>query len=224
MINITNPLITEYVQSHYRALNPMLHQIRNYAEEKHIPVILPETEMLLLQLLRWRMPKRILEIGTSIGYSSACFATVCEGSRVLTIENDPNMFERAVETLEDLGLTERVHVFLGDGEEVMERLLYKTNIEGLDHFDFIFIDAAKSHYRRFWDVAEKLVKKGGLIVCDNTLMNGRTVSDKYDRLRKHRTNIAQMRDFLNYISGLQHVDTAILPVGDGISISIVNKP
>jgi predicted O-methyltransferase YrrM len=113
---------------------------------------------------------------------------------------------------------------LGDGEEVMERLLYKTNIEGLDHFDFIFIDAAKSHYRRFWDVAEKLVKKGGLIVCDNTLMNGRTVSDKYDRLRKHRTNIAQMRDFLDYIHGLPHVDTAILPVGDGISISIVNKP
>ncbi len=224
MDNITNPLVTEYIESQYRSLNPMLEQIRNYAEAHHIPVILKDTEMLLLQLLRWRSPKRILEVGTSIGYSSACFATVCESCRVLTIENDPVMFERAIETLEDLGLTERVHVFLGDGEEVMERLLYKTNIEGLDHFDFIFIDAAKSHYRRFWDVAEKLVKKGGLIVCDNTLMNGRTVSDKYDRLRKHRTNIAQMRDFLAYICSLPHVDTALLPVGDGVSISTINKP
>ena len=223
MENITNPEISEFINSYYKPINEELGHIRDYAEENHIPIISKETEMMLLQILRYGQPKRILEIGTCIGYSAACFAAACESSRILTVEKNKDLFEKAVELLEDLGLTERVHIFLGDGEEVMERLVYKTNIEGLDHFDFIFIDASKSHYLRFWEVAEKLVKDGGMIVCDNTLMNGRTVDDKYDRLDKHKTNIVQMRDFVDYICKLPHVTTALLPVGDGLSISIVSK-
>ncbi len=122
-----------------------------------------------------------------------------------------------------MGVSDRVHVLFGDAEEVMTSLLHKTNIQGLDYFDFIFIDAAKSHYRRFWDQAIKLVQNEGMIICDNTLMNGRTVSDKYDHLKKHRTNISQMRDFLDYITDLEGVTTTVLPIGDGISMSVVTR-
>lgn len=221
--NITNPLVEEYINKYYKPLNEQLHHLREYAEENHIPIILRETESFLLQLLRWNSPKRILEIGTSMGYSASCFATVCEGSRILTVENNEEIFERAVETIGDLDLSERIHVFLGDGVDVMERLIYKTNVEGLDQFDFIFIDAAKSHYRRFFDVALKLVKDKGMIVCDNALMNGRTVSDTYDRLNKHKTNMTNMREFIDYITTMKGVITTLIPVGDGLTLSIVNK-
>lgn len=223
MIHITNNVVTEYINKYYKPLNEDLGILRKYAEEKNIPIILKETEEFLLQLFRWRRPSRILEIGTSIGYSAACFSVLSPSSRVLTIENKRDVFDQAVENLEDLGVSERVHVLFGDAEEVMNNLLHKTNIQGLDYFDFIFIDAAKSHYRRFWDEAVKLVQNDGMIVCDNTLMNGRTVSDIYDNLRKHKTNISQMRDFLDYINNLEGVTTTILPIGDGISMSVVKR-
>jgi len=223
VIHITNNVVTEYINKYYKPLNDDLGLLRKYAEEKNIPIILKETEEFLLQLIRWRKPKRILEIGTSIGYSAACFSVLSPTSRILTIENKREAFDQAVENLEDLGVSERVHVLFGDAEQVMTSLLHKTNIQGLEYFDFIFIDAAKSHYRRFWDEAIKLVQNEGLIICDNTLMNGRTVSDKYDHLRKHRTNIAQMRDFLDYITDLEGVTTTVLPIGDGISMSVVTR-
>ena len=223
MIHITNNVVTEYINKYYRPLNDDLGLLREYAEEKNIPIILKETEEFLLQLIRWRKPNRILEIGTSIGYSSACFSVLSPSSRILTIENKRDVFDQAVENLDDLGVSDRVHVLFGDAEEVMASLLHKTNIQGLDYFDFIFIDAAKSHYRRFWDQAIKLVQNEGMIICDNTLMNGRTVSDKYDHLKKHRTNISQMRDFLDYIRDLDGVTTTVLPIGDGISMSVVTR-
>jgi predicted O-methyltransferase YrrM len=223
LIHITNNAVTEYINKYYKHLNEDLGLLRKYAEEKNIPIILKETEEFLLQLIRWRKPDRILEIGTSIGYSAACFSVLSPSSRILTIENKREVFDQAVENLEDLGVSERVHVLFGDAEEVMNSLLHKTNIQGLDCFDFIFIDAAKSHYRRFWDEAIKLIKDDGMIVCDNTLMNGRTVSDKYDNLRKHRTNISQMRGFLDYITDLEGVTTTVLPIGDGISMSVVKR-
>jgi predicted O-methyltransferase YrrM len=223
VIHITNNVVTEYINKYYRPLNDDLGLLREYAEEKNIPIILKETEEFLLQLIRWRKPNRILEIGTSIGYSSACFSVLSPSSRILTIENKRDVFDQAVENLDDLGVSDRVHVLFGDAEEVMASLLHKTNIQGLDYFDFIFIDAAKSHYRRFWDQAIKLVQNEGMIICDNTLMNGRTVSDKYDHLKKHRTNISQMRDFLDYIRDLDGVTTTVLPIGDGISMSVVTR-
>lgn len=223
MKNITNDLVTEYINKFYKPLNEDLGLLRHYAEENNIPIILKETEELLLQILRWKQPKRILEIGTSIGYSSACFSVISPASRILTIEHKREVFDEAIENLEDLGVSERVHVLFGEAEEVMENLLHKTNIQGLDYFDFIFIDAGKSHYRGFWDEAIKLVQDGGMIVCDNTLMNGRTVSDKYDHLKKHRTNISQMREFLDYISNLEGIDTTVLAIGDGLSISVVKR-
>lgn len=223
MIHITNDLVTEYINKYYKPLNEDLGLLREYAESKNIPIILKETEEFLLQLFRWKQPNRILEVGTSIGYSSGCFSVLSPTSRIITIENKREIFDEAVENLEDLGVSERVHVLFGDAEEVMSNLLHKTNIQGLDYFDFIFIDAGKSHYRRFWDEAIKLVQNGGIIVCDNTLMNGRTVSDEYDNLNKHRTNIAQMRDFLEYINDLEGVTTTVLPIGDGISMSVVTR-
>jgi len=222
MKNITNQHVTDFINNYYKPLNESLDHMRAYAEENRIPIIQRDTEQLLLQFIKIKKPKKILEIGTAIGYSAACFAMAAEGSRIVTIESNADTYDQAAENLADFGLSDRVQVMLGDGEEVMQKLLHKTNVEGLDQFDFIFIDASKSHYRRFWDVAIKLIKDGGVIACDNILMKARTVSDEYDPEGKYRTNIRSMRDFVEYITDLDNVDTAILPVGDGVSISIVH--
>lgn len=222
MKNITNERVTDFLNSYYKPLNESLDHMRAYAEENRIPIIQKDTEQLLLQLIKIKKPKNILEVGSAIGYSAACFAMAGETAKIVTIESNRDIFDQAVENLADFGLSDRVQVMLGDGEEVMQKLLHKTNLEGLDYFDFIFIDAAKSHYRRFWDSAIKLIRDGGVIACDNILMKARTVSDEYDPEGKYKTNIRSMRDFVEYITDLENVDTAILPVGDGVSVSIVD--
>ena len=102
-------------------------------------------------------------------------------------------------------------MFCGDGEEVI------NNLD--EQYDFVFIDAAKSHYRRFWDAALKHCTDGAVIVSDNVLFKARVVSDKYDETGKYRTSIRRMREFVEYITGVDYADTSILPVGDGIAIS-----
>ena len=87
----------------------------------------------------------------------------------------------------------------------------------------VFIDAAKSHYREFWDLAVPLCKDDAVIICDNILMKGMTASDEYDKGRRYKTSIRKMREFVIYINSLDYADTCVLPVGDGVSISVIDK-
>ena len=90
-------------------------------------------------------------------------------------------------------------------------------------FDVVFIDAAKSHYKAFWDLAMPLCNDEAMIICDNVLMKGMTASDEYDPGKKYKTSIRKMREFIQYITDLPYADTCILPVGDGVSISVIDK-
>ena len=90
-------------------------------------------------------------------------------------------------------------------------------------FDIIFIDAAKSHYREFWDLALPLMAEHCMVICDNVLMKGMTASDEYDTKGRYKTSIKRMREFIEYINSLDYADTTVLPVGDGVSISIIDK-
>lgn len=87
----------------------------------------------------------------------------------------------------------------------------------------MFIDAAKSHYKAFWDLAMPLCNDEAMIICDNVLMKGMTASDEYDPGKKYKTSIRKMREFIQYIMDLPYADTCILPVGDGVSISVIDK-
>ncbi len=221
MSNITNDKVVEFVNGYYVPLSEELAAMRAVAEERHIPIILRDTETLLLNLIRIQRPNRVLEIGSAIGYSSACFATAMGDGRVITIERDEDMYEEAVENLAALGLSERVHVLKGDALERMERLSVQMHTEGLAPYDFVFIDAGKSHYKEFWDAAMKLTQKGSVIVCDNVLFHGRTVSDEYDPDGKYKTNIRKMREFVDFLMDFEGADTSLLSVGDGLTISIL---
>ena len=96
-------------------------------------------------------------------------------------------------------------------------------LDNEEKYDILFIDAAKSHYREFWDLALPLMKDESMVICDNVLLSGMTASDEYDERGRHRTSINKMRDFILYINSLDYVETAVLPVGDGVSISLIDK-
>ncbi len=213
-MNITNDIITAYIDTFYKNDNRELQELRGFAEKHGVPIIQKDTEGLLLSLLKIKKPDNMLEIGAAVGYSACCFADVC-GCRVLTIEADKDMSNIALNNVKNLGLDDKVDVIHGDARNVMSGLSMK--------FDAVFIDAAKSHYREFWDMAVPLCKDEAMIICDNILMKGMTASDEYSRGRRYKTSIRKMREFVIYINSLDYADTCLLPVGDGVSISVIDK-
>ncbi|MCQ4635899.1 O-methyltransferase [Anaerovorax odorimutans] len=212
-MNITNDKVTAYIDGLYHPLNEQLAALREEAEKAGVPIILRDTETFLLNLLRIRKPLTILEIGTAIGYSAACMAVTCPSSRIITIEADAQACMEARENLEKMGLSDRVEVLYGPGQVVLDQLL--------GPFDFVFIDASKSHYRTFWDKAVPLCCSDAMIICDNVLMKGMTVSEEYDPRQKHKTHIRNLREFLTYITQTNCADTSVLPIGDGVSFSVL---
>ncbi len=210
-MNITNNIIRAYLDTLYVNKNQKLNELREFAEKEKVPVILKDTEELLLQLFRIKKPAKVLEIGTAVGYSACCFANACD-CQVVTIEADDEMAELAELNIRNLGFENRIRVLRGDAREVMTGLNEKE-------FDVVFIDAAKSHYLSFWNLALPLCRPDAVIICDNVLMKGMTASDEYDIKGKYNTSIRKMREFLVYIN--EQAETSVLPVGDGISISLI---
>ena len=167
-MNITNSIISAYIDKLYKNENPQLVELREFAEKNHVPVILRDTEGLLLQLLNIKKPVHMLEIGAAVGYSASCFADGC-GCRVTTIESNPEMYEVAKTNISEMGFADRVDVRFGDAREVLFQIAAE-NSDDPEIFDAVFIDAAKSHYREFWDLAMPLCKQDAMVICDNVLM------------------------------------------------------
>lgn len=213
---ILNPVVRDYIYSSYRPLTPELEALRTKGEEDMISIILPETEMLLSVLLRLRKPEKILEIGTAIGYSAVYFAQSLPEAKVVTIERDEYAFAAARENIRKAGCENRIEVLLGDGQEQIEKL----KDMGETGFDFVFIDAGKSHYRRFLDGALSVCSPEAVIVSDNILQRGMTAFDGYDEKGKHKTNIRRMREYVEFITSCTCLSTSILSAGDGVAVSI----
>ena len=213
-MNITNDIIGAYIGDLYVNDNNKLMELRAFAEEKHVPIIQKDTEGLLRALLKLKKPAIVLEIGTAVGYSSCVFADCC-GCRITTVEADENMADIAETNIAELGFGDEIKVLRGDARQVLEGL------QG-EKFDVAFIDAAKSHYREFWDLIIPLMNRDGLIICDNILMKGMTASDEFDTRGRYKTSIRKMREFVQYINNLDYADTTVLPVGDGVSVSVLD--
>ena len=188
--NITNGEVTNYINGFYKPLNQQMEALRKSAEENHIPIILKETESFLEFVVKATTPRRILEIGTAVGYSAAFFA--CLGADVVTVEKSEEMAGIAAGNIKRLGLEEKVTILTGDGEEAI-----RQNMKKGDLFDMVFIDAAKSHYKRFLDASLPFCHENTLIVSDNVLLKGATASDSLDIKGRFKTNIKRMRQYLD---------------------------
>lgn len=221
-MNITNDIITAYTETFYRSGSEELARLREFAEKEHVPIISRAAEDLISCLLSIKRPSRLLEIGSAVGYSASCFVSCC-GCRVDSIEADREMYEAAASNTRALGYGDMVSIHHGDARDLLKAPHESGICEKGELFDAVFIDAAKSHYREFFDLCMPLCANDAVIICDNILMKGMTASDEYDTGRRYRTSIRKMREFVRYINGLSYTDTCVLAVGDGISVSIIDR-
>lgn len=216
--NITNDIVTEYINGFYQPASPELETLRLEAEAEKVPIILKETESFLRVMLSIAAPKRILEIGCAVGYS-AMFFTAVTGAQVVTIEKDPEMAAKASANIKRLGYEDKIRIVEGDGEEGVNALFE----QGEEPFDMVFIDAAKSHYRRFLEASWKLCRQGTVVISDNVLFKARIASDIYDPTGKHKTNIKKMREYVDFITSDPRMETSIIACGDGVSVSKIKN-
>ena len=212
---IINEKVTEYLDSFYHSPDDALGILRAEAEAEGVPVILRDTERFLTILVKILRPSRILEIGTATGYSSICLAKSAGAStEIITLEKEQELASRAVSNIHKLGFEEQIRVIAGDA------LVHLPELDG--PFDLVFIDAAKSHYDSYWDLSFPLCRPGSVIVCDNVLLRGSVTDEGYDSSpRRHRTSIRKMRTFTEKITWDPAVETTVMTIGDGLSVSYV---
>ena len=183
------------------------------ALENHIPILMDDTLETMKEILIENKPKRILEIGTAVGYSASQFVRYAgeQLEIVDTIELDEQRAKEAIENIEKIGIRDKINVIIGNAVEVLPTLNEK--------YDMIFIDANKGKYPIFLQEAIRLSNKGTVIVADNILYKGYVMSD-YNK-HKQRTAVRHLREYIAEALENPILDTKILEVGDGLAISKV---
>ncbi len=211
MAMLTPDLIEKYVYSLYRQKNSQLTEMRQYAEDNLVPIITRDAERLIYTLCAIKKPEKILEIGTAIGYSAICYGIAAPEAEITTIEVRERSVFKARKNIEKIGFEDRIKVICGKAEEVL------PEIEG--EFDIIFIDAAKGQYRKFFDLCEKNMSRGTLIISDNVLYKGMPCDESYIDERRNKTIARRMQDYLSFLFEDERFETSLLAIGDGIALS-----
>ena len=187
-----------------------LQKIKEKALEEHIPIIMDDTLEVVDKILKETKPKKILEIGTAVGYSAMCFSEYLqEGGIIDTIERDEKRIAEAKVNIEKVGVAEKINILEGDAVEILPTLTGK--------YDMIFIDAAKGKYPFFLKEALRMLEKDGVILADNILYKGYVMSD-YNK-HKQRTAVRNLREYIHEVTEKPNLETEILEVGDGLAIS-----
>ncbi|MBR4707807.1 MAG: O-methyltransferase [Pseudobutyrivibrio sp.] len=213
---IVDERYTTYLNSLYPELSPVLSEIQREALESFVPIIRPETINLLQTLIKMNRPKRILEVGAAVGFSANLMAEAAGDDCVITtIENYEPRIPIANANFKRTGRDGQITLLEGDAMEILPTL------EG--PFDFIFMDAAKGQYINFWPEIKRLISEGGVVVTDNVLQDGDIIQSRFAITRRNRTIHKRMRDYLYELTHDEDFSTTILPLGDGVSISVKGK-
>lgn len=187
-----------------------IEQIKEKALNEHIPIIMDDTLEVVGQVLKELKPNKILEIGTAVGYSAICFSKyLAENGRIDTIEREEDRIAEAKINVKDLKLEQKINIISGDAVEILPTLDEK--------YDAIFIDAAKGKYPFFLKEAIRMLSDKGIIIADNILYKGYTLSD-YNK-HKQRTAVRGLREYLKELEENEDLETELLEVGDGLTIT-----
>ncbi|MCQ1529792.1 O-methyltransferase [Lutispora saccharofermentans] len=215
MSNINHDYIQNYINSLLPKNQGILEELEKYAEENHVPIITTDVASLLSILIKSANAKNILEIGTAIGYSSILMGNAMgENFKITTLEKKEDLSELARENIKKSGYEKNITVISGDASEILESL------EGI--YDIIFVDAAKGQYMDFLKLSFDKLKVGGLFICDNVLFRG-MVAERSLLIRRKITIVKRLKKFLSFISDNEALQTVVIPIGDGVSISIKQK-
>ena len=185
-----------------------LEKIKKEAIEEHVPIIMDDTLEKIEEIVGDRKFKRILEIGTAVGYSALCFTKFLdENGEIDTIERNDEMIKKAKENIRLARNDVKINLFEGDAVEILKTLN--------NRYDMVFIDAAKSKYPTFLEESLRMLNDDGIIFADNILYKGYVMSD-YNK-HKQRTAVTHLREFIKMITTNDRLETQIIDVGDGLS-------
>lgn len=193
-----------------------LNELEVCAKKTNVPIVRKETQSLLKFLLAVKKPGRILEIGTAIGFSALFMSEYGPaGCQITTIENYEKRIVLAKENFKKNKKEESIRLIEGDAAEILETLW--------EPYDFIFMDAAKGQYIRFLPHCLRLLKVDGFLVSDNVLQDGMLLESRFAVTRRDRTIHARMREYLYALKHNETLETAVLPLGDGVSVSVKRR-
>ena len=210
---IVNERIVDYINSLDCGNSQICDIIEEEARRDDVPIIRKEMKNFLKVMLALKQPVNILEVGTAVGYSSILMSeNIPEGSRITTIENYEVRIPIARENFRRAGKEDVITLIEGDAADVLKRL------EGT--YDFIFMDAAKGQYIHFLPDIIRLMSRGGLLISDNVLQDGDIVESRYGVTRRNRTIHTRMRDYMYELTHCDSFITSIVPIGDGITLSV----
>ncbi len=209
---ITYEYVTNYIRSELPKKQGLLGEMEKYAEENSVPIVPPETAALLSVLSNSVKPMNILEIGCAIGYSAITLSEgLGIGGQITTLEYNSDMVKIARANIEKAGLSDTITVIETDAKD------YIKDLNGV--YDMIFLDGPKAHYIYMLDDCVRLLRKGGLLVADNVLYKGMTTTDDLV-IRRKITIVRRLRQFITELNSRADLKTSILPLGDGMTISV----
>lgn len=209
---ITYEYVTNYIRGELKKDSGLLADMQKYAQEHDVPIVPPETAAFLSVITKTVSPVNILEIGCAIGYSAIVMSEgLALGGQLTTLEYDASAVKIARENIEKAGLSDTVTVVETDAKT------YIKELNGV--YDIIFLDGPKAHYVYMLDDCVRLLRKGGLLIADNVLYKGMTTTDDLV-IRRKITIVRRLRAFIKELNNRQDLKTSILPLGDGMTISV----
>ena len=210
---IVDERLVTYINSLDTGNTKVLDAIEQEALDSYVPIIRKSMQSFLKLLLAMKKPKRILEVGTAVGFSSIFMAEYnpvpCE---IVTIENYEKRVPIARENFKRAGKEQQITLIEGDATEVLKTLE--------EPFDLIFMDAAKGQYINYYPHVYRLLSEGGLLISDNVLQEGQIVQSKYGVTRRNRTIHERMREYIYMLTHDENMVTSVVPIGDGITLSV----
>lgn len=213
---IVNDRIVTYMHSLEKSNGELCDEMEKYAHENFVPIIRKEMESFLRVMVEIKKPKRILEVGTAIGYSAIMMASVMpDDCTITTIENYEKRIPIARANIEKAGMNDRIRLIEGDAMEVIPGLEEK--------FDFVFMDAAKGQYINFLPHVMKKLQPEAVMISDNVLQEGDIIESRFGIERRNRTIHSRMREYLYQLKNMEEFHTTIVPIGDGITVSVYKE-
>lgn len=211
---IVNERIVTYIHSLERDNSDLCMEIEEYARKTNVPIIRKEMESFLRVMLAIKQPKKVLELGTAIGYSAILMSEcLLEGSTITTIENYEKRLPIARENIKKAGKEDVINLIEGDVMEIIPTLDRE--------YDFVFMDFAKAQYINLLPMLLKVMKKGAVLIADNVLQEGELIESRYGIERRNRTIHSRMREYMYTVKNMPELETTIVPIGDGITLSIL---
>ncbi len=211
MTKILNPIQLKYISSFRKETDDLLIEMETFAKENNVPILFWQSAEFIEQVIRMIDPKRVLELGTAIAYTTIRIARELKGkSQVHTIEKSKDNITTAKQFIQKSRVGMKIKLLEGNALNIMPQLKKK--------YDLIFLDSDKEDYIRLFDYSMVLLKRGGVIIADNLLWHGYTASSRVPQ--KYKESTKHIRRFNKIFMNQPNLKATILPIGDGLGFGI----